>query len=455
MQSLDTLPIGLRLSNAPVAYVTYIRQAIWPLDLAALYPYPEAIPVWKSLGAALVLALATVAVLRQWRRAPYLAVGWGWFLGILAPVIGMLQVGAQPHADRFMHLPIVGLGLMTAWSASDLMAARPRFRHAIVAVATTLTLAWAGLALAQIATWRDGVTLWTHAVEVTTSNYRAQTNLGFAWAEAQEPERALAAYRRALAIKGDFPPARNYLGSLLNELGRYGEAEIELRQALAARPQFIHAHNNLGLTLVELGRVDEAIGHFEEALRLQASYTPARNNLGLAYLRAGRPAEAIALLDGAAREQPASAELQLNLATALTESGRAAEALAPLDRAEALGADAGRLRHVRGVALMELDRLPQAATELVDAIKAAPANALAYHDLGRVLLRLDRPDEARQMLERVTAMQPDSADAPYDLGVSLARLGRVADALVSVQRALALDPAHAEAREALAALRKR
>jgi Flp pilus assembly protein TadD len=266
-----------------------------------------------------------------------LLVGWLWFLGTLVPVIGVVQVGAQPYADRYTYLPLTGVFLMIVWGIADVLRTR---RARIVAVASALLVLaiLASLTLRQSARWRDSVTLWTHTVAVTHANYRAHTNLGFALAEAQSSARAEAEYREALRLKPDYPNARNYLGALLNDRGRPAEAETELREAIAVRPGFMEAHNNLGLALAAQGKTAAAISSFAEAVRLAPAFGPARNNLGIALANEGRREEALAEFEASVRYQPRSAEAHLNLAMALIDAGRARDAVGHLEAAARFGA---------------------------------------------------------------------------------------------------------------------
>ena len=353
VQSTDAFPWAMRLANVPVAYATYLFQMVWPVDLAPLYPYPESIPVLASLGAVALLAAISVVVVRHRVRRPEVLVGWLWFLGTLVPVAGLVQVGAQPYADRYTYVALTGVFLMIVWTVADATARTP----ARIVAATSGVLAGVlltTLTYRQAALWRDSVTLWTHTVAVTDGNYRAYTNLGFALAEAQSSARAEVAYREALGLKPDYPNARNYLGALLIELRRPAEAEVELRAALAVRPRFVEAHNNLGLALAAQGKTQSAIASFTEAVRIAPAFGQARNNLGIALASEGRSAEALAAFEASVRYQPRSAEAHLNFAVALMEAGRPRDAVPHLEFAVqygtgALSAEATRLlRQITG-----------------------------------------------------------------------------------------------------------
>ena len=239
VQSLEDFPLSLRLANAPIAYAHYLISAIWPSNLAVLYPYPSSIPVWQSLASALSLAAITAAVIRFVRTRPYLFAGWFWFLGMLVPVSGLFQAGAQPYADRFMYVPAVGLFVMVAWAGRDLVAAFPFWRPRVIAAAALVTLACLIATMRAVPHWRNSITLWEQATRATRENYRAHTNLGFALAADGQRTRAIASYQEAIRINPKYPNAHNYLGVAHADLGEHGQAvaayEICTRASAAVR----------------------------------------------------------------------------------------------------------------------------------------------------------------------------------------------------------------------------
>jgi tetratricopeptide (TPR) repeat protein len=449
VQSLEAFPLGLRLANVPVAYVKYVLATIAPWQLAPLYPYPSSIPLWESAGAALVLVAASVAVWKARRTRPYLAVGWAWFLGLLVPVIGIIQVGAQPYADRYTYLPSIGLFVMAAWAAREVAAARPEWTRAFATLGIALAAAAAVLTFRQVGVWKDSVTLWQHAAAVTRGNYRAETNLGYALAEAGQRNAALAAYTEAIRLKPDYPNAHNYLGVLLADMGNHDRAVTEYETALTLRPRFAEARNNLGLSHAALGRLDDAIADFREALRIAPTFAPARNNLAIAYINQDRYDEAIAEFEAAVAAQPGSPESQLNLATALASAGRREDALPHFEAAARLGGDPVKVHYLWGGVLVDLGDIAGAANQYMAALSADPAFAPAVHDLGRSLALLGRLDEGIQALQSAAQLDPRNADYHHDLGAALARRGLIPQAIAEMRAALEIDPAHAEAQDAL------
>jgi tetratricopeptide (TPR) repeat protein len=246
--SAQGFPIGLRLANAAFSYVRYLGKTIVPRRLAVFYPMPAEFPAWKVAAAVLLLgALSALAVL-VYRRAPYVLVGWLWFLGTLVPVIGLVQVGGQSMADRYTYLPSIGLFLIAVWGTSDLLGSR---KHAKLALAAVLLLALAVGARRQLAVWKDSETLFRHAAAVTDRNYLAHLNLGQILAERGERGPALAEMRTALSIRPGMWQIHASLGQTLRRWGRTAEAIPYLRRAVQLRPDNARLRRSLAEALRE------------------------------------------------------------------------------------------------------------------------------------------------------------------------------------------------------------
>jgi tetratricopeptide (TPR) repeat protein len=254
----------------------------WPTDLAVIYPHPGAWP-WISVAlAAFVLLMITVFALRFRRRAPYLAVGWFWYLGTLVPVIGLVQIGSHAMADRYTYLPLIGLFIMIVWGMTDMLAPWRHGRALVAVGGLAIVLAFIPTARAQVAYWKDAERLFRRAVVVTERNYLAHNNLGAALARKGSGDEALRHYREALAIQPRYPDALFNAGAVLAVQGRYAEAETYYRAALAIHPSLAEAHNNLAIALVMQGNMHDAISHFRTAVHLRPDYAEAEKNLALA-----------------------------------------------------------------------------------------------------------------------------------------------------------------------------
>jgi tetratricopeptide (TPR) repeat protein len=335
IKSLETLPLARRAANALVAYVSYVLQTLWPTGLAVLYPYPASIPAWKPAAASLLLALITLAVAREARRQPSLLTGWLWYLGLLVPVIGLVQVGSQAMADRYMYLPMVGLLVMLAWGIPERIDGRWLRIAAVSSVA-----ACAVLAHAQLRHWSDSVSLWRRALAVTRDNAWAHNNLGHALLKQARVADAMPELQEAVRLKPDYAEARNNLGHALSEQGRTDEAIAQYREALRLLPGYNEVHNNLGVALLRQGRHDEAIRSLGDALRLQPGIAHVRANLALAHgarararAEQGRLDEALVDPREALRLVPGDPDDHYDLGVLLYRKGQSAEAVQQFEAA--------------------------------------------------------------------------------------------------------------------------
>ena len=267
----ERLPVALRTLNAIDACRIYLAQSAWPSGLAVFYPHPlDSLGLPRVAAGALLLALLSALALAAVRKRPYVLVGWLWFLGMLVPVSGLVQVGMQAHADRYMYLPLIGLTLALAFLVADVVRERPALR-VVLAVAATLTLA----ALAIVTTrqtryFRDPIALHTRTVDVTQNNFVAHHRLANALQRAGRLAEAEREFGSALALQPRRADLRLGLGDVLARSGRVEEAIAQYRLAIAADPRAARAHANLGLALASSGQLDEARLQFERALALTA-----------------------------------------------------------------------------------------------------------------------------------------------------------------------------------------
>ena len=342
--SLDSVPPARRLGNALVSYIVYIVKVLWPTRLAAFYPYPQELPAWQVGAAALALLAVTLVALRWLRRRPWFAVGWFWYLGTLVPVIGLVQVGAASHADRYTYLPAVGLWIMVAWGAAELAERWPRAKPAIAGLGAASCAACLCVTWFQVQYWENSIALFSHALQVTSGNYVAYNNLGSALKNEGQIDEAIADFERAVEIRGGFTDALINLGDAYQAQGRFEEGARYSSAALSINPASVEAHVNLGTALGALGRAAEAEAQFRQAVQLRPDDPKAHNDLGLALASQGKAGEALEEFTAAVRLDPEYANAQFNLGAALANSGRLQEAVAHFSEALRIQPDFRRAR---------------------------------------------------------------------------------------------------------------
>ncbi len=414
------LTLGARVANAAISYIHYIGGLFWPTDLAVIYPYPAAWPMWQIVVAVLVLAAVTVLAWRAAKPRPYLMVGWLWFIGTLVPVIGLVQVGRQAMADRYTYIPMIGLGVMLVWGAAELLA-RVRQGHLVGSALAILALIGCAVTTRhQLGYWKDSFTLFTHTLAVTQNNALAHNNLGTALAALGRRDEALVHYAQAVRLQPADPVMQNNLGAALAKAGQIEAAMEHYQAALHARPDFDEAHNNLGAALAALGRWDEAVAHFRRALAARPDYAEAHNNLGGVLAMQQKHAEAVEHYAAAIRLTPNAAGAHLNYALSLEKLGRAEEALAQFDEAQRLDARSAEAAFNLGRMLAQHGRFAEAIQPLSEAVQLKPENARAQFYLGLAQVNSGQPTGAVAHLREAVRLRPDWPEALNALAWQLA-----------------------------------
>ena len=340
---IDQLPLAERLANAALSYMRYLGKTVWPARLTVFYPFQlHGIPVWKVVGSLAALAAISAIALAFRRSRPWLAAGWGWYVITLMPVIGIVQVGMQSMADRYMYVPIAGLFIAVAWEAAS------RAPRASAVAAGLLLASWGILSWRQIAVWQDGVTLFAHAIEVDPDNFLAHDNLGVELDRRGRPEEALAQYRETLRIKpGDRHGVSNYSqatfarGARLQAEGKLDEALAAFREGLRYRPQNALAHAAVGQILAQQQKIPAAIAEFRLALEADPTLAAAHMGLAVALTGTGRPVEARRSFEDTLRYDPNNAEAHFDLGLILAGLGRMADALPHFEAAIRIKPDLG------------------------------------------------------------------------------------------------------------------
>ncbi len=330
----EQLPMLSRFNNAIVAYIIYVRQMFWPAGLAVFYPHPEnRLPPWEISLALSVLIGITVAAVILRKKAPYLITGWFWYLGMLVPVIGLVQVGWQGHADRYTYLPQIGLYIAGTWAFADLTASWRRRRVLLGAAALLVIGALSCSASIQTSYWRNSETLFTHALAVTKHNDVAENNLGIIFLQNGQLDDAISRLQAAIDLRPENGPAHNNLAKALLQKGRVAEAMVHYRKFLEIEPENVEARNNLGTALIQQGRIREAIEQWQDALAIEPENGNAASNLAWVFstcpddsIRDGR--RAVELAEKALRLSGGKIPMIFRvLAAAYAEDGRFSQAI--------------------------------------------------------------------------------------------------------------------------------
>jgi tetratricopeptide (TPR) repeat protein len=328
MPDLEAVALPLRLANALLAIPRYLAATFWPVNLSAFYPLRDGMPpAGHLLGAAFLVGAISAAAVVLRRRLPWLLVGWLWFVGMLLPVLGIVQVGDASHADRYTYLPGIGLTLALAWTAAEAMSRRRAWQPALVAGTTVLVLACAVDTRSQIPHWRDSEALFAHMIAVDPDNHVGHLNIGPVLVAKGRLDEAIAHYRLAIAARPDLARAWNNLGTALRGKHDDAGAEAAFRRAIAIEPRLVGAHFNLAVLYDDQGKTGPAAGHLAEVIALDPHYAPAWQGLR-AVLGGPRGRAAIPWVLAVARAEPRAVELQA-LAAKLRATSAAAKPAPP------------------------------------------------------------------------------------------------------------------------------
>jgi tetratricopeptide (TPR) repeat protein len=350
IQSAGTFTLSHRLSNAVVACVVYLGQMVWPARLAVLYPYPQnGLPAWEVTLAVMLVAGLSVVAWATRRMQPWLLVGWVWYLLMLLPVVGIIQVGAQAHADRYTYLPQIGIYVAVTWLIAQWRVSRLAVGGLMAGViAVLMVCAWR-----QTAYWQNSETLWARAVACTTANSVAHRHLGTAFREKGRVDEAINQFNAALHINPDDADAHNNLGTVFRQKGKVDQAIAEYEKALQINPALAKAHYNLGIALLQKGKAAEALNEYQKALQIEPANVQVRNNLAWllatgadASLRNGQKAVELAQQ---ANELSGGSDPSIldTLAAALAEAGRFGDATRTAQKAMELARAAGQQNLVK------------------------------------------------------------------------------------------------------------
>jgi tetratricopeptide (TPR) repeat protein len=289
--STDSYPLQWRIKNVFYSYVLYIVKGLWPLRLAVFYPYPgDSLKLWQAVAAAIVL-LATTLLVWRFRRHKFLLAGWLWYLGTMVPMIGIVQAGHQEIADRYAYLPFIGLFVIAVWLASELAARVRLSRPALAAIAVAVLAGYASASYVQIGYWRNNLTLFSHAAQVTTGNAFAEENIGDAFAGIGRLDVAAEHYQTAARFLPRWSKAHYNLAVMLQGQHRFDEAAREYQLALAYETdpdEAWRAHINLGAAFVQLDRLPDAISEFTAALGVKPGDGLSLTNRGLVEYSQGK-----------------------------------------------------------------------------------------------------------------------------------------------------------------------
>jgi tetratricopeptide (TPR) repeat protein len=319
MYSINDYALPDRLSNAVISYLRYLGKAFWPADLSFFYPFPGFIDAGAVVISLIALCGLTLIAVRAAKAAPYLSVGWFWYLGTLVPVIGIVQVGSQSMADRYTYIPLIGIFIVIVWGAEALSRAFFKYGKAVtVSAGAFIVLLLAADSNVQASYWKSSKALYSHALDVTSENFVAHNNLGVVFVKERD----------------------------------YAQAEFHFREAVKYSPEYASAIYNLAVIYDIQNKLDEAISTYKMFLKTERDAGPmlaanAHMKLAMALLKRGNLDEAESVINGLLTSQPDNAMAHNHYGIILSHQGRLVEAGAQFEKA--LSLDAGNRNFMKNV----------------------------------------------------------------------------------------------------------
>ena len=428
--STSRLGIGDRMGNALMSYVRYVGKTIWPDNLAVFYPHPGAWPAWQVAMAALLLAAATLLAISGGRKRPYLGVGWLWYVGTLVPVIGLVQVGEQAMADRYMYFPIIGLLIMLGWGAMDIVCRFRLNRGALILSGSSILLACLVVSCFQVRVWSNSLTLFEHALAVTSDTEGAQNS-------SRDPQTG---HRSKDNLPAAVGVAHNSLGDALLSAGKTNEALAHFLAALEIDAEDPLALGNIGNLLLGQGKLDEALAKYQKGLQSSPKNPELNHNAGLCLAKLGRFSEAIPYYTAALQSRTEYADAYLNLGNALMGLGRFEAAMTNYQAVLRLKPNFGPAHFNLGNALRQLGRHKEAAAHYVESLRLQPENAEAHSNLAIGLAEEGNNREAITHLREALRLKPGVAQFHFQLASALGAANQSKDAVAQYEEALRLKP---------------
>jgi tetratricopeptide (TPR) repeat protein len=442
------LPFGLRLENAVVSYVTYIGQMFYPSGLACVYPNPTVnLPLWQVGGALALLLILSVTVCAFRKPCPWLIVGWLWYLGMMIPVIGIVQISFYAHADRYTYLPQIGLYIAIVWAITDLTIFRRYGRQmlatmAVVTITTLSVCTWK-----QIAYWRDDESLWRRAIACTARNYIAYNNLGYVLAAEGRTAEAIEQYQNALDLNPGFADCNNNLGTAFLDQGRLDKALEYYHRALTIDPKFAEVENNLGILLTKQGKPSEAIEHYQKAIELKPTRAEFYDNLGNLLADHGRVSDAIPEFEKALEIDPDNAKFHYNFANIYFSQGNWDEAINQYQQALKQMPDSIHAHYQLGLALQCRGHFAAAIEQFQKVVELNPLHITAQNNLAWLLATcpeasLRNGQKAVELAQQAVQLSGGTSPQILDtLAAAYAESGRFPEAVKTARRASDLSVA--------------
>ena len=442
--AIADFPLDLKVANAAISYLLYLRNAICPTHLAFFYPFTPNINI--TIVAISILALGGISfvAIKTMRRIPWFFTGWFWYLATLVPVIGIVQVGSQSMADRYTYIPLTGIFIIFVWGISFIITGSLSRKVIILASAVCILVVLSFFTWKQVGYWQDSASLFRHALVVTDHNHVAHNNLGKVFYMQKMPDSALYHFSEALKISPNYSTALYNTGYLLKQQGKTAEALPFFQKAVLYDPNYTHAYQCLGETYGLLGNEAMSMTNFRRAIALDHDYFPAWLSLSNAFLNRNALDSAIIFFDSTLVRWPTCWEAHYYLGVAYLRKTKTDSSFSHFSQAMRLNPASSNLCLAIGEELFNRGQVALAIFLYSRALRLAPENAKPYLDRAIAFTIENKLDSAVTDYQNALRLKPDWADAHFYLGQVFNRMGRRDSATIHLREADRINPQNSE-----------
>jgi len=433
-------PISQRISNAIISYVAYLKKMFIPLNLIPYYPFPmKKIEIGVVLINLAILVAITFFIIIYAKKHKYFLSGWLWYLGMLVPVIGIVQIGGQAMADRYTYIPLLGTFIIVVFYLAELCEKNDLFRISAMTASVVILAGFVYLTKYQIKNWKDNVTLFSYTLKVDPQNFFAHNSLGSALLLEGKTDEAINHFLEAIKNEPGYYSAHFNLASAYLELGKYQDA-VEHYKLSFIEKEDAGGFNNVGFALLKQKKYDEAEVWFKKAIELDSNLLDARINLANTYRDSGKLEEAIAQYKEILKIKPDSLSIVNQLGLALAKTGKLQDALEVFKRCVDSNPNSEEYQRNYGNALSDLGRNEEAIEHYQKALQIRPDSYLALNSYGLALAKMGKLKESIEKFKSAVMNNPNFIDGYINLGYAQLQTGDIDGAIFNFEKALKIDP---------------
>jgi len=437
---LSHISTFLRIENVIVSYSKYLWKMIWPFGLTVAYPYPNFLPLWQVITSLSLLICISFLSIYFVKRAPWLIVGWLWYLGTLVPVIGIVVIAEQAMADRYTYVPLIGIFIMIAWGFPELLNRLTKKKTVITIFFSCSVLLMAITTATQIRYWKNSKSLFEHAISVTEKNFMAYNNLGLAFQNQGKTNKAIEFFKEAIKIKPQYASAYNNLGVAMESIGKADQSINLYTIAIQLEPEFKNPYVNLAFVLLHQGKLEEATKYCRKAIQLDPDFTEAYILFGDIYEKCGHINESIKMYSKALQLDSNSASAHNYLGSVLLKINKIEKAISHFQSAIKLNSKDWRYHKNLETALDIKRNLDNQIKITLKTLRKQPDNFELNFTLGNLYKKKGQQEKAVKQFQKILSSRPESIPTLLSLASTYAEIENFEKSIALFKQLFSLQP---------------